>query len=336
MELPDTTLAHLAAALRAPGGPSGPGGPGGPGTRYELGPEIGRGGMGAVFRARDAELGRDVAIKVLAEGLRDPGLVERLRREARIAAGLEHPGIVPVYDVGTLPDGRPYYVMKLVGGARLDAWIASTAGRDARLDVFLRICEAVAYAHAHGVVHRDLKPENVCVGAFGEVQVLDFGVAKLLADAAAARASDARAPASPTSPGPSPASPGTSPGTIVGTPGWMAPEQARGEAGVDARADVHALGSLLEALLARAAEPVPRALRAIAAKARAEQRESRYARAEDLALDVRRYRAGEAVSALPETVLERAGRLARRHQVALALVLVYLLMRVAILFFGRT
>jgi serine/threonine protein kinase len=281
--------------------------------------------MGAVFRARDRELERDVAVKVLAEGVRDPRLAERLRREARIAAALEHPGIVPVYDVGALPDGRPYYVMKLVGGARLDELVASSTARDARLDVFLRICEAVAYAHSHGVVHRDLKPENVFVGPFGEVQVLDFGVAKRLAGEPAAESADGM---------PSTTS-DTALGAIVGTPGWMAPEQARGE-GVDARADVHALGSLLEALLARGAEPVPRALRAIAAKARAEEREARYARAEALALDVRRFRAGEAVSALPEGLLERAGRLARRHRVAIALVLVYLLMRVAILFFGRT
>jgi serine/threonine protein kinase len=321
--LPDATLAHLRQVLGAPGGL---------GARYELGAELGRGGMGAVFRARDTELGRDVAVKVLAEGVHDAELAERLWREAAIAAGLEHPGIVPVYDVGTLADGRPFYVMRLVGGTRLDRLIVSEAPRAQRLEVFLRICEAVAYAHAHGIVHRDLKPENVFVGPFGEVQVLDFGVAKRLGDAPmAAGAAGAERPR-PT--------PGTWPGTIIGTPGWMAPEQARGEPEVDARADVHALGTLLEALLTRPAsdplhgERVPRALRAIAAKARSEAREARYARAEDLARDVRRFQAGEAVSALPEGLLGSALRLVRKHRVAFALVLAYLLMRVALLFLG--
>lgn len=333
MELSDAALTHLQSTLERPITV---------GARYEIAEEIGRGGMGHVYRAFDRELERDVALKVLARAELDPRAMERLKREARIAARLEHPGIVPVYDVGALDDGRPYYVMKLVSGARLDQLIASQATRDERLDVFLKICDAVAYAHASGVVHRDLKPENVRVGAFGEVQVLDFGVAKLLdpatpprrADAAPTHADSARdenAASSATL-----ARPSASAGAIIGTPGWMAPEQERGDADVDARADVHALGTLLGTLTAQPGVDRPRALAAIVAKASAAERELRYARAEQLAEDVRRFRSGDAVSALPEGPLARAWRLAAKHQTAIVLVLVYLAMRVVLFFFGRT
>jgi serine/threonine protein kinase len=132
--------------------------------RYHLVEEIGRGGMGVVYRAEDRELGRQVALKVL----------NRLDlAEARTLAALEHPGIVPVYDSGTMPDGRIFYAMRLVDGKRLDQYRDSQAGL---LRVFQRICETVAFAHARGVAHRDLKPQNIMVGKFGEVLVLDWGV----------------------------------------------------------------------------------------------------------------------------------------------------------------
>jgi serine/threonine protein kinase len=317
MDLSDAALRHLRGALERPETI---------GERYEIAEELGRGGMGTVFRAHDRALGRDVAVKVLAQAELDPRATERLRREARIAAALEHPGIVPVYDVGALDDGRPYYVMKLVSGARLDQWIASDATRDARLDLFLRICDAVAYAHAHGVVHRDLKPENVRIGPFGDVQVLDFGVAKVLA-----------APAEPDG---APATPRerakTASGAVVGTPGWMAPEQERGEADVDARADVFALGRLLGVVVGAGADRVPRSLAAIVAKACAPAREARYARADELAADVRRFRAGEAVVALPEGPLARAWRLAGRHRTAIVLVLAYVALRLLFAWVGKS
>ncbi|MBK7642349.1 MAG: serine/threonine protein kinase [Planctomycetes bacterium] len=295
----DGALEHLRAALSAT--PEA-------GTRYELVREIGRGGMGVVYLARDRELEREVALKVLAASLSTKDAADRLRREAKIAAGLEHPGIVPVHDVGVLPDGRPFYVMKHVQGARLDEIARSAMPLRAKLDVFLRVCEATGYAHARGVLHRDLKPENVRVGGFGEVLVLDFGVAKLME--AAERA-----------------------GTVVGTPGFMAPEQARGESDLDARADIHALGAILREL---AGQTPPRALAAIVGRATAQLRDERYANAEALAADVRAYLSEDPVSALPENFPRRMARLASRHRVALALVGGYLALRVVIFFATRT
>ena len=147
------------------------------GTPYALVETLGRGGMGAVYLAHDSRLDREVALKVvqLPEGKGD---LDRLLLEARVLAQLEHPGIVPVHDAGVLPDGRAFYVMKHVRGYGLDEY-ARTAPLPERLRAFERICEAVAFAHAHGVIHRDLKPENVMVGPFGEVLVMDWGVAKV-------------------------------------------------------------------------------------------------------------------------------------------------------------
>src|SRR3954470_12487737 len=148
------------------------------GTRYEILGELGRGGMGIVYLARDTALDREIALKIVdrgAAGTRSDS-PDALAHEARILARLEHPGIVPVHDFGELPDGRVYYAMKRVRGDRLNRWVS--AGRDVaeRLAVFLRICDAVAFAHAHAVVHRDLKPENVMIGEFGEVLVLYWGI----------------------------------------------------------------------------------------------------------------------------------------------------------------
>ena len=142
------------------------------GTPYRLEEEIGRGGMGIVYRALDTRLERRVALKVVPPG----ASVERIRREARVLAQLEHPGIVPVHDVGDLADGRVFYTMKLVAGAGLEAWLAAGPALADRLRVFERACEPVAFAHARGIVHRDLKPQNVMIGAFGEVLVMDWGV----------------------------------------------------------------------------------------------------------------------------------------------------------------
>src|SRR5215471_6476533 len=161
--------------------------------------------MGTVYHGRDRQLDRAVAIKVLAATKVDAADVARLQQEARILARLEHPGIVPVYDLGQLDDGRVFYVMKLVQGARLDQHVAERPLTE-RLRLFARICEPVAFAHAHGVVHRDLKPENVMVGPFGEVLVMDFGVAQISPQSAV------RDPQS----------------AVVGTRGYMPPEQTRG------------------------------------------------------------------------------------------------------------
>jgi eukaryotic-like serine/threonine-protein kinase len=258
-------------------------------TRYELGDEIGRGGMGLVFRARDRELDRDVAVKVTAWNTASDAA--RLRREARTLASLEHAGIVAVHDAGRLADGRVFLVMSLVRGERLDAHADALPPAD-RLRLFDRVCDTVAFAHAHGVIHRDLKPANIMVGPFGQVQILDWGLAG-----------------------------GAEPG---GTDGYMAPEQQTNA--FDARVDVYALGAILLDL-AGAARP----LRSIAARAMAADPARRYDRVADLAADVRRFADGEAVLAHRERPLERAARLARVYRTPIVLVLTYLAVRVLLL-----
>ncbi|MEO8432994.1 MAG: serine/threonine-protein kinase [Acidobacteriota bacterium] len=278
------------------------------GTRYRLVAEVGRGGMGVVFEAEDLELERRVAVKVLAPELSTFEAAARLRREARIVARLEHPGIVPVHDVGELRDGRIFYAMKLVRGECLDAWAARNASRTDRLRVFLRICEAVAFAHAHGVLHRDLKPENVMVGEFGAVLVMDWGVA--ISDG---ESHDA--------------------GTIVGTPGFMPPEQARGERGAGA-ADVWGLGAILRFLL-EGGEAVPRPLAAIRDLALREAPGERYPGASELAADVTSFLDGKPVAAHPENLFERIGRTLSRHRVLATLIAAYLAMRVFVFLWAR-
>jgi len=281
-----------------------------PPARYEMLEPLARGGMGTVYRARDRELDRVVAMKVLSATSAREDLPLRMQQEARILAALEHPGIVPVYDVGTLDDGRIFYVMKLVQGPRLDEHAADRPLAE-RLRLFTRICEPVAFAHARGVVHRDLKPANVMIGAFGEVLVLDWGVAQTISDCGAATM-DARP-------------------TVAGTAGYMPPEQARGDA-VDARADVFALGGILHFLLTGAppdAAPLqgPRAVQAICRKARADAPADRYADVPSLVGDVDRFLAGDSVSALDEGALDRIARVVRRNRVAIAIVVTYLMLR---------
>jgi serine/threonine protein kinase len=278
------------------------------GTRYELVSVLGRGGMGVVYLARDVALDREVALKIVDRPVdeRDGGNSPRaLENEARILARLEHPGIVPVHDFGELPDGRLFYAMKRVRGSRLDRWAVSGRGLHERLAVFLRVCDAVAFAHAHGVVHRDLKPENVMVGEFGEVLVLDWGVAKQ------AGARDLFAAG-------------------AGTPAYMAPEQTHDGATIDERTDVFALGALLEGI-AGAAAPVL----AIARKARSPKPSDRYQTVQALEAEVSRFLAGRAVDAHRERLLDRAARVARRHRVPILLVATYLLVRVLLLWLIR-
>jgi len=313
--LDDSTLARLREALREPDLS---------GTRYRLLGLAGTGGMGTVYAVLDEELGRRVALKVL--DFEDPDIEARLRREAVVLARLEHPGIVPVHDVGRLADGRTFYTMKLVQGERLDQYVAREHPLPERLRVFLRVAEAVAFAHARGVVHRDLKPQNVMIGAFGEVLVLDWGLAKVLDDS---RTGENGGPARrPRLPG------DTGEGAVLGTPGFMPPEQqAGGSAAVDARADVFSLGALLQWLLQ---EGAPAALRAISRKAMAQLPGDRYPSVGDLAADVERFLDGAAVSAYPEGPLRRVARAVARHRVAVGLVAAYLVGRGAILFFtGR-
>ena len=293
------------------------------GTRYELISVLGRGGMGVVYLARDAVLDREVALKI----------VERLSEdanEARILARLEHPGIVPVHDFGELPDGRLFYAMKRVRGDRLDRWMAAGRGLAEKLGVFLRVCEAVAFAHAHEVLHRDLKHENVMVGPFGEALVMDWGLARRLGS------TEARG-AAVTGPG------GTLAGAIVGTPAYMAPEQARG-AEVTSRSDVYGLGAILSSLLAGSPpgptpspleQTSPPAVISICLKAMAAAPTDRYPSALELGDDVGRFLEQDPVRAHPETLLERLRRFASRNSVVLSLLGVYLLVRLVLLLLPR-
>jgi len=279
MELNDSTLDHLRAVVDQPDLS---------GTRYELEGEIGRGGLGVVYPALDHQLQRRVAIKVLDSTL--PPL--RLEEEARVIASLEHPAIVPIYETGTLPDGRVYYAMKLVAGRRLDRYLNAQLSLSERLRLVRRAGEALAFAHTRGVVHRDLKPQNVMVGSFGEVYVMDWGVEG-----------------------------------VAGTPQFRAPEQAG--AAPDHRSDIYALGALLQFLLP---ETAPWRLRAIAAKAMAADPEARYSSVPALLLDLQRFQDGLAVEACPETWWQQARRFAVRNQVLLLLLAAFVVVKFFLFF----
>jgi serine/threonine-protein kinase len=228
-----------------------------PAARLQLHGEIGRGGMGAVLKGRDADLGRDVAVKVLLEAHAGKAeLLQRFVEEAQIAGQLQHPAVVPVYELGAFPDRRPYFTMKLVKGQTLARLLVERADPiqdwPRLLKVFEQVCQALAYAHARRVIHRDLKPSNVMVGAFGEVQVMDWGLAKVLPQGGVADEAQAAGEVSvirtARSGSDTPAGPGTQTqaGQVLGTPAYMAPEQARGQvARLDERCDVFGLGAIL-------------------------------------------------------------------------------------------
>jgi serine/threonine protein kinase len=282
-----------------------------PGVRYQIGRQLGRGGMGIVYLAHDSELDREVAMKVLTVADSESAAVERMRREARVLARIEHPGIVPIHDVGTLDDGRVFYTMKLVRGARLDRHCREPRAIPDLLRVFQRICEPVAFAHSQGIIHRDLKPENIMVGQFGEVLVLDWGVARVLSES-------------------------ESDGTIVGTKPYMAPEQSAGANGeTDQQSDVFALGRILEFLLSMQLK-VPKPLLCIAAKATMETKTSRYATAVEISEDIGRYLDGLPVTAHPESIFDRGRRVLANNKTLAALIVAYLAMRVLLFLFART
>jgi len=226
---------------------------------YDLLGEVGHGGMGVVYRARDLTLDRDVAVKVLRNRFATgSATARRFDDEARITAQLQHPGIPAVHQVGRLQDGRPFLAMKLVRGQTLDEELAdrldATADRGRFVAIFERVCQAVAYALAHCVVHRDLKPANVMVGAYGEVQVMDWGLAKVLTPPGQApgghrSADETTAATAIVSLRDSDASM-TQAGSVLGTPSYMSPEQAIGAVDrIDERTDVFGLGGILCAIL---------------------------------------------------------------------------------------
>jgi serine/threonine-protein kinase len=240
------TLADLSPVVLAPSGGAVDAGP-----RYSTIEGLGEGGMGEVRLCRDAVIGREIALKTLRGGRDGHAVaVARFVREARIQGQLEHPAVVPVYDLGVDAAGKPFFTMKRVRGRTLEEAIADAEGaedsgraRRKLLSAFATVCHAIEYAHARGVLHRDLKPQNVMLGDFGEVYVLDWGIAKL-------RAEDVDVDARPITLDEGDEAKRTAAGDVLGTPGYMAPEQIRGDAGVDARADVYALGAILFEILA--------------------------------------------------------------------------------------
>lgn len=314
------------------------------GTRYQLIERIGSGGMGSVYLAEDATLGRRVALKILDVLDSSGDLAARLQREAHILASLEHPGIVPVHDAGTLVDGRVFYAMKFVEGERLDRFSERESTLPGCLRIFQRICDTVAFAHTRGVLHRDLKPENIMTGPFGEVLVMDWGVAKIL------RADRISMPneAIPDQPRETPRGLAavsmrtplkTAHGAVLGTPGYMAPEQARGDVEhLDERADIYSLGAMLQFLIAanaRGTQTTPRAVSAIARKAMDADPAARYASAAELGQDIARYLDGLPVLAYPENALQKIARWAARYRLAIVLVLTYLVVRALLIFWFR-
>jgi hypothetical protein len=305
---------------------------------YELLEEIARGGMGVVYRARQVSLNRVVALKViLGGGLASPAQAARFRAEAEAAATLDHPNILPVYEVGD-HDGQPYFIMKYVAGGSLAGRVTElTANPKAAATVVARLARAVHYAHQRGILHRDLKPANILLQESGDrgqeskangltpdpcpltPLVTDFGVAKRLGDAGQ-----------------------THTGTVLGTPSYMAPEQARGEKGLTTAVDVYALGAILYELLTgrppfreesavatlrkvldddvpdpRALAPTaPRDLAAVAVKCLAKDPARRYESAAALADDLDRWLAGDATHARPPGLVEKAIRWMRQNAAA--------------------
>lgn len=311
--LSDKVVAGLQAEMQAPELA---------GTRYSLVRYLARGGMGSVWLVEDTVLERRLALKVLDFVAPSDDLAERLLQEGRILARLEHPGIVPVHDAGTLSDGRAFYCMKYVEGQTLAQHIADKSLAD-RLRLLERIAEPVRFAHSRGCIHRDLKPENIMIGTFGEVLVMDWGLAKVGVNAS-----------KPLGPEHTP-SHGTGQGSILGTPGFMSPEQELGNSAVDHRTDIFSLGAILRFLLtgSEAGDPpvasgkLPRPLRAICEKAVAADPNARYQSIVEMTADLEHYVNGRPVSAYSENLLERTGRILGRHRAAVALVSIYLLMR---------
>ena len=305
--------------------------------------ELARGGMGRITRARDRRLGRDVAVKeVLA-----PELRARFEREAAITARLQHPAIVPIYEAGAWPDGSAFYTMRLVSGGTLADAMAKARTLEDRLALLPHVAavtEALGYAHARRVIHRDLKPANVLVGEFGETLVIDWGLAKELGrggpDGGGGGGGGAGSGVEPVSPEL------TRAGSVVGTPCFIAPEQAAGDE-IDERADVYALGAILYNLLAghpphwdrtehsaerlldaaRRSPPTPLGelvpsapadLRAIVERAMAHDREARYRTAVQVAEELRRFQAGQLLRSREYSARELIARWIRRHRAAVA------------------
>ncbi len=313
-----------------------------PGEKYEVADELGTGGMKLVRRTRDRNAARDVALAVLLDPSPRAKKVSRFVREARITAALEHPNIVPIYDIGVHEDGKPYFTMKLLEGETLHGILQKLNEGDADyrrrfplvrlLQIFLGVCNAVGFAHSRGVIHLDLKPANIQVGAFGEVLVLDWGLAKVLEkDPALYPNRLVLGEGLREMP---------SEGVVRGTPGFMGPEQSRGEyASLNELTDIFALGSVLYTILkckvpsrkvdeGRKVAPafkIPPALEAVATKAMARQPGNRYQSVKELAGDVQAFLDGHATKAQQAGALTLLWLLIKRHNVVTSLICASLL-----------
>ncbi|HEY2517232.1 MAG TPA: serine/threonine-protein kinase [Polyangiaceae bacterium] len=309
---------------------------------YEIGGEIARGGMGRILEAYDRRRDRRVALKLLLSDSETTR--KRFEREAWITGRLQHPAIVPLYEAGVLPSGEPFYAMKLVRGGSLREVIKTKGTLEERLTLLphlIAMAEALAYAHQEGIVHRDLKSSNVLVGAFGETVVIDWGLAKVVAEPEESGERVAGFATASLGSGSGSGSTLTDQGRVLGTPQFMPPEQAGGLA-IDARADVYSLGACMyhalsgvppyeardpgEAIrellagpprpLAEAATGIPADLATIVAKAMARKKEDRYATAKGLAEDLQRFAAGRLVKAHVYTARELVRRWAVKHRAA--------------------
>ncbi|MGE0435340.1 MAG: protein kinase, partial [Planctomycetota bacterium] len=366
---PDTRLRRTRDALQGDGF-----------DRYDIHREVGRGGMGVVLRAHDRRTRRDVAIKRMLDPVRGASAEMRFIQECQITAQLEHPGIVPVHDLGLDDRGRVFLSMKLVNGRSLQQRLTGALAvvRDAgsleaafplaeRLAVFRKVCDAVAFAHSRGTIHRDLKPDNVMIGAFGEVLVMDWGLARIIGSGETHREQLVLSDRHDGSDGDSEAR--TLDGAVAGTPAYMSPEQARGDISLlDQRTDVYALGAILYEMLTLTPpfrgrtsweilssvrsgklEPAiervrqefgeamtrpPRELEAVILRAMAFEREQRYADVPALAADIDAFLAGRAVGAADYSPLQLLAKWAARHRapVITAAAAAVLLAAVAVVF----
>lgn len=304
------------------------------------------GGGGVLYRATDAFLRRRVILKLLKKEHRDnPDVSRRFLREARVTALIQHPATVPIYEMGRDPEGNPYFTMKEIRGESLNAIFRGVTARDrafdrfrpreVMIDLLIQVGQALAYAHACGVVHRDIKPGNIMVGAFGEVMVMDWGVAKIL-DGEEEHQVEYRPVPSLIGDGDS-----TEYGKVYGTPRYMAPEQARGRTDLDERVDIFSLGAVLyeglihrplvfgqnrEELLKKICEDpftspakkepyrmVPPELDAIVMKALAKDPKDRYQKMADFVQDLQHFRRGHPVSVMPTSIRARIQRWAKQN-----------------------
>ncbi|RME73964.1 MAG: serine/threonine protein kinase [Planctomycetota bacterium] len=318
--------------------------------KYKILGEIGKGGMATVYEAWDSQLKRTVAMKVLTMAKRGKKAMTRFIAEAQATSQLQHPNIIAIHDIGWTPNRLPYFTMDIVKGHSLESVINHLALGDPDfiqiyprirlVQIFLKICEGLSFAHSKGVIHRDIKPQNIMVGPFGEVYIMDWGLAKFLKSSASGVWTERQEQVWV-----------TQEGAVVGTPTYMAPEQAKGEVEkVDERTDVYALGAILYELLTlrppflsdtieetyhrvlneaphhpkavSLGPPPPDELSAIALKALSKSRQSRYASVAEMKQDVQRYLDGEPLLAMPDNLWRKSQRWLLKNQVPLLMGLV--------------